>query len=484
MKVKKTAALYIRVSTDMQEELSPDAQKRLLIEYAKKNDFTIPKEYIFIEGGISGRKADKRPEFQKMISMAKSKEHPFDAILVWKFSRFARNQEESILYKSLLKKSDVDVISISEPLLEGPFGTLIERIIEWMDEYYSINLATEVKRGMTEKALRGGHQSGAPLGYYKKDGQLFIDQETAPIIADIYNMYLQGIGFFAIAQKLNSLGITTKRGNKMENRTVKYILQNPIYKGYVRWNPDGHHDLRENKHLDSDEIIIVKGEHNPIIDEKTWDTVNTMIKSSYRPKHSKPAELLSHWLNGVLVCSDCGSILAAGGGAKGGFQCNGYSHGRCAVSHYIVYPKAEKAVINAIQELTVSKNFDYEIITTENKLNELELLKESLKKLSIKEKRIKDSYINGIDTLEEYKENKQALEDEKTELQHQIKTFEKIKKTSATKKIMAERLNNVYATLNSEIHDKVAKNTAIRSVVKKIVYDKKSEHISVFLYYV
>ena len=98
-------ALYIRVSTDKQEELSPDAQKRLLLDYAKKHKILIKDEHIFIENGISGRNARKRPEFQKMISLAKSKPAPFQVILVWKFSRFARNQEESIVYKSMLKKT-------------------------------------------------------------------------------------------------------------------------------------------------------------------------------------------------------------------------------------------------------------------------------------------------------------------------------------------------------------------------------------------
>ena len=135
---------YVRVSTHDQEEVSPESQKKLLWEYAKKNDIIILK--TFYELGISGRKADKRPEFQKMISMCKADEHPVDLILVWKYSRFARNQEESIVYKSLLKKQhNVDVISISEPLIEGPFGSLIERIIEWMDEDYSIRLSGEVQ---------------------------------------------------------------------------------------------------------------------------------------------------------------------------------------------------------------------------------------------------------------------------------------------------------------------------------------------------
>ena len=93
----KNAAFYIRVSTHNQEELSPESQKRLLLDYAKSNNLLVSKEHIYIENGISGRKADKRPQFLNMIAAAKSKEHPIDVILVWKFSRFARNQEESIV---------------------------------------------------------------------------------------------------------------------------------------------------------------------------------------------------------------------------------------------------------------------------------------------------------------------------------------------------------------------------------------------------
>jgi DNA invertase Pin-like site-specific DNA recombinase len=133
----RTGALYIRVSTADQAELSPDAQKRLLLEYAKKNHIIIGEDFIY-EESVSGRHAQKRPRFQEMIAMAKSQAHPIDVILVWKYSRFARNQEESIVYKSMLKRDHVDVISVSEPLIDGPFGSLIERIIEWMDEYYPI----------------------------------------------------------------------------------------------------------------------------------------------------------------------------------------------------------------------------------------------------------------------------------------------------------------------------------------------------------
>ena len=95
----KTAAAYIRVSTDRQTELSPDSQIKVIKQFAKQNGYIVPEEYIYRDDGISGRSADKRPSFNDMIATAKQKPSPFSAILVWKFSRFARNQEEAIVYK-------------------------------------------------------------------------------------------------------------------------------------------------------------------------------------------------------------------------------------------------------------------------------------------------------------------------------------------------------------------------------------------------
>ena len=195
----KIGALYIRVSTHMQEELSPESQKKILLEYAKANDIYVPNEYIFMDLGISGRKAEKRPDFQRMIALAKSNPSPFQVIVVWKFSRFARNQEESIVYKSLLNKQcGVEVISKSESIIDGPFGSLIERIIEWFDEFYSLNLSEEVFRGMKEKASRGGYQARPPLGYkieVKGEPPVIVEEE-AKIVRIIFDKYVnEHMGF-------------------------------------------------------------------------------------------------------------------------------------------------------------------------------------------------------------------------------------------------------------------------------------------------
>ena len=119
----RTAAAYIRVSTDDQVEFSPDSQLKEIRKYAKAHDLILPDEFVFADEGISGRKAEKRPQFQRMIGTAKLKPKPFDVILLWKFSRFARNREDSIVYKSMLRKQcGIEVVSISEQLTDPARG--------------------------------------------------------------------------------------------------------------------------------------------------------------------------------------------------------------------------------------------------------------------------------------------------------------------------------------------------------------------------
>ena len=88
----RIAAAYIRVSTESQEEYSPDSQLKVIRDYAKREGYVIPDEFVYQDDGISGKTASKRPGFRLMIAQAKDgKTPPFDAIFVWKYSRFARN---------------------------------------------------------------------------------------------------------------------------------------------------------------------------------------------------------------------------------------------------------------------------------------------------------------------------------------------------------------------------------------------------------
>jgi len=489
----KTGALYIRVSTHMQDELSPDAQKRLLLEYAKANDILVSNDNIFIETGISGRKVDKRPEFQKMISLAKTKPAPFDSILVWKFSRFARNQEESIVYKSLLRKQcNIDVISVSEPLIDGPFGSLIERIIEWMDEYYSIRLSGEVTRGMTEKALRGGYQARPPLGYkiaVKGEPPVIVPEE-AKIVRIIFEKYVhEKQGYFDIARYLNSLGYKTSHGKSFEARSIDYIIQNPTYCGMIRWNRT---ENETNRIKDKDEWIITEGHHEPIISKELFDAAQERYKTTYRPRGARPSSTYRHWLSGLLKCPHCGRTMIAkrvvkksNGANYAYFTCYGYSKGKCLIPSNVSSLKLEPAVLSSLKEILDTKtlSFEYKVIEQTEQVDEKALLEEQLQQIALKEQRIKTAYQEGIDTIEEYKHNREIIERERDEIQQKIYELESVDMdTSDDKAIMLKKIQNVYEVVSSSDYTDQQKNEMLKTIVDKYVYDKENDTLNAYYY--
>lgn len=490
----RSGALYIRVSTDKQEELSPDAQKRLLLEYAKKNNILISNEHIYMENGISGRKAEKRPEFLKMIATAKSKPKPFDVILVWKFSRFARNQEESIVYKSLLRKQcNIDVLSVSEPLVEGPFGSLIERIIEWMDEYYSTRLSGEVFRGMTEKALRGGYQARPPLGYrIEKTGEPpVIVEEEAKIIRIIFHKFVhESASYYTIARYLNSFGYKTNRGKDFERRSIEYILQNPTYIGKIRWNRT---ENATSQIKPKDEWIITDGTHPAIISEELFNQAQEIIASRRQPKKTRPASTYKHWASGLTKCSACGRTLTISthykikkDGTKTphySFNCYGYAKGKCLTSHAISSRKLEKGILDILyRDMNVSDLNDlaFETIETNSiESDEIYYIQARLKELDTKEKRIKEAYREGIDTLEEYKENKMILQKERTSLEETRSSL-----LSATKKTpevpFQEQLRSLCDVLENDAFSIEQKNHAATSIISHVVFDKPNDSLKIY----
>lgn len=490
----RTGAAYIRVSTHMQEELSPDAQKRILLDYAKAHNIVITQDYIFQDGGISGKKADKRPAFMRMISLAKEKPAPFSVILVWKFSRFARNQEESIVYKSLLRKQcHVEVVSVSEPIIDGPFGSLIERIIEWMDEYYSIRLSGEVFRGMSEKAMRGGYLARPPLGYrIERRGEppVIVPGEAATVRIIFHKYVEESMGIFDIARYLNALGLKTREQKPFERRGVEYILQNPIYCGMVRWNVKA----SETQQIKAkEEWILTDGHHEPIIPKELFDRAQERRKQTYRPSGTRPSSTYRHWLGGIVKCPVCGRTMIAKhmkdkryGRSYCYFTCYGYSKGKCTAKRTVSSKKLEPIVLAAIREAMTSRNLSFELRSQADagETNELQPLREQLGRIPDKEARIKEAYRNGIDTLEEYRQNKELINKERKLLQARIDACTPVKDDTEDLAVaVSRRIHGVYDILTSENFTDTQKNTALKSIVSKIVCRKDESIVDVYYYY-
>jgi DNA invertase Pin-like site-specific DNA recombinase len=476
---KSIGAAYVRVSTNDQTELSPAAQLREIKNAAIADGVLIPDEYIFIEEkGVSGRRADNRKEFQRMISIAKSQPSPFQYLYLWKFSRFARNQEESMFYKSVLrKKCGISIKSVSEPIMEGMFGRLIESIIEWFDEYYSINLSGEVTRGMTEKALRNGYQAAPCLGYRAVgEGKPFIIEEKEyETVVFIHQAFFNGMDLTAIAREANNQGYCTKRGNPFDRRSVERILKNRFYEGTVTWNNisfQGSHETRN-------EVTSV------------FKSNEQRMKQEYRPRNRREVSSCRHWASGLLVCGYCGASLGYNSGGKsdhqsGYFQCWRYTKGLHKESCCISDKKAESLIIKSLQQVTTNtgKHNDYIRQSETGQSLEKQRLESALEKLSTKKNKIKSAYENGIDSLEEYRAGKERLTKVESELERRIKFIEAKERHAHTliKDASNHKISGVCDILTDQSVSSELKGKVLRSVVKKIVYDKKSGEMK-FIYY-
>ncbi|GAG61458.1 unnamed protein product [marine sediment metagenome] len=314
--------LYARVSSERQAEkdLSISAQLKAMRKYSLEHNFDVYKE--FVDEAESARTAN-RPAFQNMIAFAKQKPKLFDSILVWKLSRFARNREDSIIYKALLRRRGISVISINEKLDDSPSGKLLEGMIEVIDEFYSTNLAQDTLRGMKENVSRGFRNgSTIPMGYKKKivklnsisKTTLDIDDNYAPIIKRIFQMCNEGMGAKEIVKALNSESIKTNRGKSWTKNIVYYILKNETYTGTLVWNKTSKSQGRKIAN-DPEKVLRIKNNHPSIIDKKTFNKVQKLLQKR-SPKVTHPRTISSNYLlSGILFCGKC-NVKMVGCSAK------------------------------------------------------------------------------------------------------------------------------------------------------------------------
>ena len=171
-----TGVIYARYSCDKQTENSILGQVRDCSDFAKRNNIEIID--IYKDEAISGRTAEKRPAFMQMISDAILKR--FEVIIVWKGDRFSRSRADAAKYKNILKKNNVKVLSATEANLEGAQAVLMDGINEAFAEYFSVELATKVERGMKQNVIEGKYNGGImPLGYKLDENRKIVIQHIA-----------------------------------------------------------------------------------------------------------------------------------------------------------------------------------------------------------------------------------------------------------------------------------------------------------------
>lgn len=226
-KEKINAVIYARYSSHNQREESIEGQLKVCYEYAEQNNINVIRE--FIDRAQTGTN-DNREQFQKMI--AESNKHYFQVVLCYQFDRFARNRYDSATNKNKLKKNGVKVISARENISEDASGVLMESVLEGMAEYYSVELSQKVKRGMGINAEKGLYNGGTiPLGLkVDKEQHYQIDEDTAPIVTKIFEMYNKGNTIVQIRKYLETKGL------KYSSCKIRTVLGNKKYIGIYTHN--------------------------------------------------------------------------------------------------------------------------------------------------------------------------------------------------------------------------------------------------------
>src|ERR1700733_6711148 len=245
---KLRAVAYVRESTEEQGEgFSPDLQRNTIRKFAPENNLELVAEYCDFHS--AWRKSEARPEFQRL--MADAAEGQFDVVLIYHTSRFARTQVEARRYKQLLRERlGIRVVSVTQPMGEDhtdPSAFLSESIHEMFDEYYSVSLSFWTRSGLKEKARQGHLVGSLPWGYVRDpDTKLAIlHPERAPLVLAMFECYATGQeSDRTLAAWLNAKGARTARGRLFSKDTVREMLCNAAYAGYVSGLRDKSRSIR------------------------------------------------------------------------------------------------------------------------------------------------------------------------------------------------------------------------------------------------
>lgn len=341
----ENAVVYTRYSSHNQTEQSIEGQLSAARKYAEAKGYAIIKEYC--DRAKTGTN-DNREAFQEMLHDCQS--HSFTVIIVWKVDRFGRNREEITFNKYRAKKHGVRVEYIAENITEGPEGVILESVLEGMAEYYSLQLSQNVKRGLLESAKKyhviGGH---IPLGYKRgENNEYTIDEETAPTIQLIYDMYESGYTMANIIEYLNKNGYRNRRGTKFTKNSLPSILSNERYIGTYIYK----------------DIIHQENAIPAIITKEQFKKVQNM-KEMNRKMPSHCWNYSDYLLTEKLFCGECGSpMIGKSGYGKQGvkynyYTCIGHVKKTCGKKS-IRQDELENIVMNEIMAiLSDPDTFDY-----------------------------------------------------------------------------------------------------------------------------
>ncbi len=517
------AGIYVRVSTTQQiDRDSLKTQEERLRQYCKAQGFEIYKNKPYKDEGISA-KDTKRPAFEELMKDIEAGR--IQVVIVTRLDRVTRSLKDLIELMETLQQHNVKLVSLTESIdTTGPMGRFIINLLGSIAQLEREIDSERVSADMHHRALAGKWTGGVvPLGYVTKGkltriylrkglkddealkeankiapekGRLYLVKQDAELVRKIYQLYLECKSLRRVTHELNKRGIKTPENESWAATSIRRILTNPTYVGKI-WYGKRKTDLATGKLKNVKQELwkVVKGEHEGIVSQETFERVQSLLKEKYmKPSKAKQAYLLA----GLARCGNC----------KGGmfgylyfkkkygkeyfyYRCqNSIQKGRTVCKGMVVPGKIlEEQVIKALLEISKNEKFlhDKELmlkaVKQQSKPSKSEFNDEK-KKLVLDEKRLVDvrntlleklenKIIDDSVFVERFDENKKQLDVIRNRMAELASQGEEINLQEIALQASFDDLCNL-PVIWKDLDDS-QKREKLRSIINQIIvdYDRK-----------
>ena len=484
-------AIYLRKSRQDEEAEKRGEHETLsrhrttLFKLAKEQNLNIVevKEEV-----ISGESISYRPKMLELLDEVKR--GLYDAVLVMDIDRLGRgNMQDQGLILDTFKQSKTKIITPRKVYdLSNEFDEEYSEFEAFMARKELKLITRRMQRGRIKSVEEGKCiSSNAPFGYkFEFEGKnrfLVVDDEKANIVKIIFDMYLEGLGAYKIANYLNSLGYKTSTGRDWYEKGIRDIIKNKAYCGYIVWNKVER--KRNSSRRSPEKQIESLGLHEPIISEDIWNKAQEMrTKRSISPVHDN--KKLTNPLAGLVKCKLCGATLTASSSTYGGKKVKFLSCKTCYKVAAVKLDIFESEVLNSLDSILntykLYLNDDIESFDDSSKLNTYlnllkQLEKESVTLIKQKEK-LHDLLEKGIYDIDTYLDRSKVLADK---IENNKNSIDKVKNDieyESTHSIdiseVVPKLENLLE-LYTKTNDAAEKNQLLKTVIDSIIYHKEKK---------
>ena len=245
----------------------------------------------------------------------------------------------------------------------------------------------------------------------------------------------------------------------------------------MRWNPAG----RTRRDFANENVVLVDGKHEPLIDEETFNAVQRRIDEQklLYPRYARASGTQKHWISGLVRCAACGGGLIVN--TPDYMACNNYVRGSCRVRQTVRRDALEAALISRLREDAArGSSLTFDVVRSSDgsasSLSAVEAARDSAVRML---DRLRDAYLTGADTVEEYKASKAAVQKRIADLDAQIAAAHKENAAAANPNLLRSALRAVVKTLESPDTTVAEKNAAVRSVTDNITWNKAANTLTI-----